>query len=32
MFKDLNFKLVIIDALLDKEPLFIDELTDLINK
>ncbi|MGH1296485.1 DUF6892 domain-containing protein [Bacillus pretiosus] len=32
MFKDFNFKLVIIEALLDKEPLFLKELTDLIDK
>ncbi|MGD6888134.1 DUF6892 domain-containing protein [Bacillus mobilis] len=32
MFKDFNFKLVVIDALLDKEPLFLKELTDLIDK
>lgn len=32
MFKDFNFKIVIIDALLDKEPLFLKELIDLINK
>lgn len=32
MFKDFNFKLVVIEALLDKEPLFLKELTDLIDK
>ncbi|WP_147534921.1 DUF6892 domain-containing protein [Bacillus marasmi] len=32
MFKDFNFKLVVIEALLDKEPLFLDDLTDLKNK
>ncbi|MGE7024437.1 DUF6892 domain-containing protein [Solibacillus cecembensis] len=32
IFKDFNFKLVIIEALLDKEPQFLTELTDLINK
>ncbi|PEI73986.1 ybaK/ebsC family protein [Bacillus wiedmannii] len=31
MFKDFNFKLVVIEALLDKEPLFSEELTDLID-
>lgn len=32
MFKDFNFKLVVIDSLLDKDPLFLEELTDLKNK
>ncbi|MFJ5770126.1 DUF6892 domain-containing protein [Psychrobacillus sp. NPDC093180] len=32
LFKDFNFKLVVIEALLDKEPLFLGELTDLQNK
>ena len=32
MFKDFNFKLVVIEALLDKEPLFLKELTDIIDK
>lgn len=32
MFKDFNFKLVVIEALLDKEPLFLKELTDLKDK
>ncbi|MGE6832856.1 DUF6892 domain-containing protein [Priestia megaterium] len=32
MFKDFNFKLVVIEALLDKEPLFQKELSDLIDK
>ncbi|KAB2459778.1 ybaK/ebsC family protein [Bacillus sp. CH126_4D] len=32
VFKGFNFKLVVIEALLDKEPLFLKELTDLINK
>lgn len=32
MFKDFNFKLVVIEALLDKEPLFSKELTDLKDK
>jgi hypothetical protein len=32
LFKDFNFKLVVIDALLDKEPLFLEELTHLKNK
>lgn len=31
-FKDFNFKLVVIEALLDKEPLFLEELTALKNK
>ncbi|WP_144473603.1 DUF6892 domain-containing protein [Bacillus tropicus] len=29
MFQDFNFKLVVIEALLDKEPLFLKELKDL---
>lgn len=32
MFQDFNFKLVVIEALLDKEPLFLKELKDLIEK
>lgn len=32
IFQDFNFKLVVIDALLDKEPLFSKELKDLIEK
>ncbi|WP_339998185.1 DUF6892 domain-containing protein [Priestia aryabhattai] len=32
MFKDFNFKLVVIEALLDQEPLFLEELTDLKDK
>ncbi|AWD68361.1 MULTISPECIES: DUF6892 domain-containing protein [Priestia] len=32
MFKDFNFKLVVIEALLDQEPLFLKELTDLKDK
>jgi hypothetical protein len=32
MFEDFNFKLVVMDALLDKEPLFIEELNRLKNK
>lgn len=32
MFKDFNFKLVVIEALLDKEPLFLKELTVLKDK
>lgn len=32
IFQDFNFKLVVIDALLDKEPLFLKELKDLIEK
>ncbi|GGA48904.1 DUF6892 domain-containing protein [Psychrobacillus lasiicapitis] len=32
LFKDFNFKLVVIEALLDKEPLFLEKLTDLQNK
>ena len=32
MFKDFNFKFVVIEALLDKEPLFLEELTDFKNK
>ncbi|MGG0301655.1 ybaK/ebsC family protein [Bacillus albus] len=32
MFKDFNFKLVVIEALLDKEPLFLKELTNIIDK
>ncbi|UOB77016.1 ybaK/ebsC family protein [Bacillus sp. ZJS3] len=32
MFQDFNFKLVVIEALLDKEPLFLKELKDLIDK
>ncbi|MEB2291928.1 ybaK/ebsC family protein [Priestia megaterium] len=32
MFKDFNFKLVVIEALLDQDPLFIEELTDLKDK
>lgn len=32
LFEDFNFKLVVIDALLDKGPLFMEELTGLINK
>ncbi|HHT7191566.1 TPA: DUF6892 domain-containing protein, partial [Bacillus cereus] len=32
MFKDFNFKLVVIEALLDKEPLFLKELTDLTDE
>jgi hypothetical protein len=32
MFKDYNFKLVVIDALLDKEPAFIDELEEMKEK
>ncbi|MDA2383473.1 ybaK/ebsC family protein [Bacillus cereus] len=32
MFKDFNFKLVVIEALLNKEPLFLNELKDLIDK
>lgn len=32
MFDDFNFKLIVIDALLDKEPIFHGELTALINK
>ncbi|MDI2588576.1 ybaK/ebsC family protein [Psychrobacillus sp. NEAU-3TGS] len=32
LFKDFNFKLVVIEALLEKEPLFLGELTDLQNK
>ena len=31
LFKDFNFKLVVIEALLDKEPLFLEKLTDLKN-
>ncbi len=30
MFQDFNFKLVVIEALLDKEPLFLKKLKDLI--
>jgi len=32
MFEDFNFKLIVIDALLDKEPIFLGELTALINQ
>ncbi|WP_279620295.1 ybaK/ebsC family protein [Priestia megaterium] len=32
MFKDFNFKLVVIEALLDQDRLFIEELTDLKDK
>ncbi|OHY75259.1 ybaK/ebsC family protein [Priestia aryabhattai] len=32
MFKDFNFKLVVIEALLDQDPLFLEELTDLKDK
>ncbi|MBX4159940.1 DUF6892 domain-containing protein [Priestia megaterium] len=32
MFKDFNFKLVVIEALLDQKPLFLEELTDLKDK
>lgn len=32
MFKDFNFKLVVIEALLDQEPLFLKELTDSKDK
>ncbi|MGN5652117.1 DUF6892 domain-containing protein [Bacillus sp. Brlt_9] len=32
MFKDFNFKLVVIEALLDKDPLFLKELTGLIDR
>jgi len=32
MFKDFNFKLMVIEALLDKEPQFSGELTELGNK
>ena len=32
MFTDFNFKLVVIEALLDQEPLFLKELTDLKDK
>ncbi|WP_046173604.1 DUF6892 domain-containing protein [Domibacillus indicus] len=32
MFQDFNFKLVVIEALLDKEPLFLEELIELKNK
>ncbi|MED4051887.1 MULTISPECIES: DUF6892 domain-containing protein [Priestia] len=32
MFKDFNFKLVVIEALLDQDPLFLKELTDLKDK
>lgn len=32
MFKDFNFKLVVIEALLDKNPLFLEELTKLADK
>jgi hypothetical protein len=32
MFEDFNFKLVVIEAVLDKEPLFLKELTDLKDK
>ncbi|MDA7027896.1 ybaK/ebsC family protein [Bacillus sp. CLL-7-23] len=32
MFKDFNFKLVVIESLLDKEPRFLEELTDLIHE
>ena len=32
MFTDFNFKLVVIEALLDQDPLFLEELTDLKDK
>jgi hypothetical protein len=32
MFKDFNFKLIVIEALLDKDPLFLEELTNLADK
>lgn len=32
MFEDFNFKLIVIEALLDKDPLFLNELTELANK
>lgn len=32
MFEDYNFKLVVIEALLDKEPIFMEDLNGLINK
>ncbi|MFE4038719.1 MULTISPECIES: DUF6892 domain-containing protein [Priestia] len=32
MFKDFNFKLVVVEALLDQDPLFLKELTDLKDK
>lgn len=32
MFQDYNFKLIVIEALLDKDPLFLQDLTDLIEQ
>lgn len=32
MFTDFNFKLVVIEALLDKDPLFLEQLTNLADK